>query len=41
MVITKQIEAAYDGNLTCLSINEHRDEIAVGDDSGELKVFNN
>jgi len=40
MEITKQIEAAYDGQLTSICYNDHRDEVAVGDDAGEIKVFN-
>ena len=41
MEITHSIEAAYDGQLTTICYNEHRDEVAVGDDSGEIKVFGN
>ena len=39
MEISKQIEAAYDGQLTSLCYNEARDQVAVGDDTGEIKVF--
>jgi WD40 repeat protein len=39
MEITHSIEAAYDGQLTCVAYNEQRDELAVGDDAGEIKVF--
>ena len=41
MEITHSIEAAYDGQLTTICYNEHRDEVAVGDDCGEIKVFGN
>jgi len=39
--VEKQLEAAYDGGLTSISLNEQRHEIAVGDEAGELKVFSN
>ena len=39
MEISKQIEAAYDGQLTSICYNEARDQVAVGDDAGEIKVF--
>ena len=35
------MEAAYDGELTSITINEQRHEVAVGDEAGELKIFNN
>jgi len=41
MEIEKQIEAAYDGQLTSICYNDQRDEVAVGDDAGEIKVFSN
>ena len=41
MSIEKQLEAAYDGSLTCICLNEHRHEIAVGDEAGEIKIFSN
>jgi len=39
--IDKQLQAAYDGQLTSISLNEMRHEIAVGDEAGEIKVFSN
>ena len=39
--IDKQLQAAYDGQLTSICHNEMRHEIAVGDESGEIKVFSN
>lgn len=39
--ITRQIEAAYDGQLSSICLNEYRDEVAVGDESGEIKIFSN
>ena len=41
MQVTQTIEAAYDGTLTTVTYNDQRDEVAVGDDSGEIKVFSN
>jgi len=41
MAVEKQLEAAYDGALTCICLNEQRHEIAVGDEVGEIKVFSN
>ena len=39
--VEKQLQAAYDGNLTAICLNEARHEIAVGDESGEIKIFSN
>ena len=39
--IEKQLQAAYDGQLTAICLNELNHEIAVGDEAGEVKVFNN
>ena len=39
--IEKQLQAAYDGQLTSICLNEVKHEIAVGDESGEIKIFNN
>lgn len=39
--IEKQLQAAYDGQLTTICLNEIKHEIAVGDEAGEIKVFNN
>ena len=39
--IEKQLQAAYDGQLTSICLSEIRHEIAVGDESGEIKIFNN
>jgi hypothetical protein len=41
MQVTKQLEAAYDGQLSCICLNEARHEIAVGDEAGEIKIFSN
>ena len=41
LTIEKQLQAAYDGNLTSICPNDVRHEIAVGDEAGEIKVFNN
>ena len=41
MRIEKQLQAAYDGNLTAICLNDTKHEIAVGDEAGEIKVFNN
>ena len=41
MQVEKQLEAAYDGALTCIALNEQRHEIAVGDEAGEVKIFSN
>ena len=41
MQIEKQLEASYDGQLTTICLNELKHEIAVGDDSGEIKLFSN
>ena len=41
MKIEKQLQAAYDGQLTSICLNESRHEIAVGDDAGEIKIFSN
>lgn len=38
--VTHSIEAAYDGQLTVLCYNSQRHEVAVGDDAGEIKIFN-
>lgn len=35
------MEAAYEGSLTAICLNELKHEIAVGDDAGEIKVFSN
>jgi len=37
--VTLSIEAAYDGNLTSISYNCLRNEVAVVDEAGEIKVF--
>lgn len=39
--VEKQLQAAYDGQLTSICLNEIKHEVAVGDESGEVKVFNN
>ena len=39
--IEKQLQAAYDGQLTSICLSEIRHEIAVGDESGEIKIFSN
>lgn len=39
--IEKQLQAAYDGQLTTICLNEINHEIAVGDEAGEIKVFSN
>ena len=39
--IEKQLQAAYDGQLTAITLNEINHEIAVGDEAGEIKVFSN
>jgi WD40 repeat protein len=39
--IEKQLQAAYDGQLTTICLSEMRHEIAVGDENGEIKVFSN
>jgi len=41
MALTKQLEAAYDGQLTTICLNEARHEVAVGDEVGEIKIFSN
>lgn len=41
MQIEKQLEAAYEGSLTSICVNEIKHQIAVGDDSGEIKLFSN
>jgi len=33
------IEAAYDGNLTAITFNSQRNEVAVADEVGEIKIF--
>ena len=40
-LIEKQLQAAYDGQLTAISLNELNHEIAVGDEAGEIKIFSN
>ena len=35
------MEAAYDGELTSITLNDQRHEVAVGDEAGELKIFSN
>ena len=39
--IEKQLQAAYDGQLTSIALSEIRHEIAVGDENGEVKIFSN
>ena len=39
MQVEKQLEAAYEGSLTAICLNELKHEIAVGDDAGEIKYL--
>lgn len=39
--IEKQLQAAYDGQLTSICNNDPKHEIAVGDECGEIKIFSN
>ena len=41
MKIEKQLQGAYDGQLTAIALNEVKHEIAVADEAGEIKIFNN
>ena len=37
--ITHSIQATYDGGLTSICYNGQRNEVAVGDQGGEIKIF--
>jgi WD40 repeat protein len=39
MEVTFSIEATYDGHLSSICYNYQRNEVAVGDESGEIKIF--
>lgn len=41
MNVDKQLQAAFEGSLTCIAYNDTTHEIAVGDSVGEIKIFSN